>query len=62
MNILWIGWCYFSSFYHGTLGCHKTNGVKKFPETRQINYYVIDNNLSIKSDQSLTNYCCKVSQ
>lgn len=64
MNILWIGWCYFSSFYHyhGTFGCHKTNDVKKFPGTHQINYYLMDNNLSMKSDQALNNYCCKVSQ
>lgn len=62
MKILWIGWCYFSSFYHRTLGFHKTNGVKKFPGIYQINYYLIDNDRSRNSDYALSECCCKVSQ
>ena len=43
------------------LGFIKTNGVKKFSGTH-INYYSIDNDLSVKSDYALHEYCCKVSQ
>ena len=59
---MWTVWCYFTIFYCGALGSHKTNGVKKFPGTHQINYYLIDSNLSMKSDYALSENCCKVSQ
>lgn len=44
------------------LGFIKTNGVKKFSGTHHINYCLIDNDLSVKSDYALNEYCCKVSQ